>query len=312
MQNNNILTIAIPVYNDNDLLINQLSRIKKQLQGNIKISIYDNMSIPSVRSIVKEKYPDYQNWLDIKENVLNIGADANILRCFVECETKWLWVLSVNDFIDDNAIINIFKQIYLYEEAVLINFIDSDKSIKTIGFKDFCENAPSYGRAFFISACIYNNAELRKELIYYYSYLSSNNGQLLLVLKYLENYGGMCVFSNIKILSYETPATWSKNSFISRSLLIFDAFDQGTRKIFKKSLGIKLQNLLLIYNVLSRINKEINVFQQMKNIILIVFSGGYYILMNKVTYKILLINIIVLFFPSVYDNYSRKKGGKNI
>ena len=161
---NNLLTISIPVFNDHDLLIDQLNRLKNQLQKGVIVNVFDNGSIPSIESVIEEKINDYKDWVTIYVNKINIGGDANILKCFSQCETKWLWVLSINDSIENDAISKILLQTNSNKKAVLINFVEGVHVNQTIGFEDFCKNVPSYTRAFFISVCIYNVEILNKYL----------------------------------------------------------------------------------------------------------------------------------------------------
>ena len=306
---NQILTISIPVYNDHELLLKQLKLINNQYVPTVVVNIYDNCSLPDVSDFLTVNFPECLEWVKIVRNTYNIGADGNIFSCFQNCKTEWLWILSVNDGISDDAISSILGEIQEYRNAVYINFPGIKKTITTHGYRDFCENLPSYARSFFISVCIYNVPKLEKYYPYYQEFISSNNGQLIVLLKSLEKslVDELCVFSAKNILTFETPAAWRRSSFIVRSMLIFDAFSGDSKRIFLSSLGKSILHLLLYYNCSARLAGEISMKEQIRNFINFMLTGDFHLLLDRVTYKLIFINLITIFFPSFYRLYLNKK-----
>ena len=99
------LTIAIPTYNRNEILKNNLRKLIPQITSDCKILILDNCSdvpvLDSLRDIIKE----YSNVdINVIRNSYNLGLTGNILRCFEMCTDPWLWVLGDDDEVKDGAI----------------------------------------------------------------------------------------------------------------------------------------------------------------------------------------------------------------
>ena len=105
---NPLLSITIPTYNRPNQIIKQIKRLLPQLNEYVQVTIYDNCSLHPVHLLFSD---DDKKKIYIKRNKTNIGADANIAKCFEECETKWLWVLSDDDFVADDAINKVISQI---------------------------------------------------------------------------------------------------------------------------------------------------------------------------------------------------------
>ena len=106
----NLLTIAIPTYNNHKYLLEQLNRLRLQITDEVYIYIIDNNSLPSVEDYLKNNGFDTNNWR-IYKNDTNIGPDLNIYKCITLSETDWTWVLSDNDLIEQNVISNVLHLI---------------------------------------------------------------------------------------------------------------------------------------------------------------------------------------------------------
>ena len=109
---NETINIYIPSYNRPDQCLETLRKLVPQinLNENIKIYVLDNCSDINYQEYFLKtndisKYIN-QDKLKIKRNNLNIGMSANIMRCFEYSvvEKGWLWILSDDDYINDNAI----------------------------------------------------------------------------------------------------------------------------------------------------------------------------------------------------------------
>ena len=107
----------------------------------IQIKVYKNVRINVIDNCSKVKYKEYfldkndiaeyinQKKIIIKRNNVNIGMSANILRCFEDsCDRDgWLWILSDDDYIKDNAIEIIQKSIDEADERVSFLKYSSNK-----------------------------------------------------------------------------------------------------------------------------------------------------------------------------------------
>lgn len=100
------LFIYIPTYNRPDALRQQLSVILPQVineSDGVRILVNDNASSKPLLDIY-EKYSEFKN-IEFRTNCGNIGGNANIALGFVFAKAdEFLWILSDNDIVSDNAI----------------------------------------------------------------------------------------------------------------------------------------------------------------------------------------------------------------
>lgn len=255
------LTIAIPTYNGGQLLKEQIGIIIPQITNEIKVVVYDNNSSPSVRESIGDLCTDK---IQIIKNTTNIGGDANICRCFENCDTEWLWVLSDNDIINDDAICTVIKAIKNNIDSVFINFKSKNNHITT-GLAGFCESKPDYANAFCISLCIYNNYKLKPYLFFYYHYLSSWHGQLIVILKFLEeNSNGTCTFLSNEIIRTYTATEWPKIDFIERLPIFLSAFKGQSLGLVKMAFQERIVFHLLLFLSNLRMNGNLDRKTQLK------------------------------------------------
>ena len=155
-----------------------------------------------------EQYPG-ANYTIIR-NALNIGGNANILRCFELCETPWLWVLGDDDKVEPAAVATILETIESDPELLWINFATEICPRKTTfvtdGLEQFTQRIDSVGNAIFISACVYNCRKVRPQINHGYQYAYSCAAQLVIVLMSLGN-GEKCLFSDKRIVHWEPALT---------------------------------------------------------------------------------------------------------
>ena len=117
---NRFLNIYIPSYNRPDKCLFMVTKLLKQVKNfnNLKITILDNCSeINYEEYFLNDVYiPQYidKGILKVIRNNVNIGMSANIMKCFEysSIDTGWLWIISDDDLIRDNAIENVFNSIY--------------------------------------------------------------------------------------------------------------------------------------------------------------------------------------------------------
>jgi len=229
------LTIALPTYNNHELLFNQVSRILPQLTNNVDFIIIDNHSIPPVQQFLETKELDLSAIRFIR-NDTNIGADANIFKCFEISNSEWLWILSDNDLILNNVLTKVLNIIKISNDFFFIN-LGNPKETLTEGFQNFCKKI-NYSNSFTISNCLYKLSTLSYLYPFYKKYLNSHQAQILIVLKYLDTHSdGKCLLSNESVISWSLPSTWSKYVFIKDSIVVYSAFTSKNSIIFRKTAG---------------------------------------------------------------------------
>jgi glycosyltransferase involved in cell wall biosynthesis len=208
------LTIAIPTYNRNTILKNNLSFLLPQINPECKILILDNSSdIPVIDSIndLLKNYPE----IDIKvvRNKYNIGLTGNILRCFELCETPWLWILGDDDQVKDGALTQISNDIKKYNDEHFISYAWDEPSFKrnkdiiTKGIDDLIDSFESIGVILFISTSIYNVTKMSNKMSYGNFFQTTYAPHLVILFMSLKD-NGKCVLSCNQIVinkSEETP-----------------------------------------------------------------------------------------------------------
>ena len=117
------LTIAIPTYNRNDILEQNIGLLLPQLNSDCKLLIIDNHSSIPVEETLNPyilKFPHVS--IEVIRNRVNVGGNANVLRCIEFCETEYLWILSDDDPVLNNAVETIFKYIHGTQVYDFVNF----------------------------------------------------------------------------------------------------------------------------------------------------------------------------------------------
>ncbi|MFM4717145.1 glycosyltransferase family 2 protein [Aeromonas veronii] len=113
------ITVAIPTYNRLDKLKKQIERLLPQLSKDDVVIIIDNAS--SSYSLDELKCFQKDKRILVHRNKNNIGANANILKCFETVDTEWMWLLSDDDIIFDNSL-DIIKGEIKRNDVDFINF----------------------------------------------------------------------------------------------------------------------------------------------------------------------------------------------
>ncbi len=248
-----LLTIGIPTYNRPEKIKTQVSLLLPQLEERVHLVVYDNCSTIPVESHFTEQ--ELQKFTVIR-NRINVGADANIAKCFENCETQWLWTLSDDDLIKTNAVEIILKEIEKDDKTVFINFCQGI-SFVTKDFNELVEQFKSptvFVNSFLISSCVYNMTALSNSLHYYYNNLSSMMGTIIMVLKYLQNQElAFCRFvDDTAIEDFDENVSWDYRIYIRRSRLFFEAFKDCYKNSFNKTLFLGCHEINYALIVLDR------------------------------------------------------------
>jgi glycosyltransferase involved in cell wall biosynthesis len=252
-KDNSLLTICIPTFNRPEEIKKQVYLLLPQLDERVHLVVYDNCSDTPLNSYFTE---NELSKFTLIRNKVNVGADANIARCFENCETKWLWTLSDDDFVRQDAVKFIMEHLNNKSDTVFLNFCKG-LSFKTKGFNELInefKNPTVFSSSFTMSSCLYNVNKLKFSLQNYYSNLSSMMGTIILVLKYVQiNEDAICEFIDESLIdSYNDQVGWDYRVYIRRTRLFIDAFYNKSRsnQDFNKTLylGCHITNYYLIYN----------------------------------------------------------------
>lgn len=208
------LTIAIPTFNRNEILKNNLLLLLPQLTNECRLIIIDNCSDVPVEETLKDTIEKYNGAnVQIIRNRYNIGLTGNILRCFELCDDPWLWVLGDDDHVTEGAIEQILSDTKKYEKFHFINYAWDELSfsrknnIVTNGIDNFIDAFETLGIVLFISAGIYNTQKITKYLSFGNFFQTTYAPHLAMLFLSIGDYGS-CLLSNKKIVvnkGFDTP-----------------------------------------------------------------------------------------------------------
>ena len=129
---NRLLTIAIPTFNRAELLDRQLAWVASAIQGfesECEILVSDNCSTDNTPQVIEKWQAVFGNTQFIcKRNQENIGAVKNIASCIQNATSKYVWTISDDDKIFDNAIAYLVNVLQKSSDLalVILNFSKSD------------------------------------------------------------------------------------------------------------------------------------------------------------------------------------------
>jgi len=199
---NKLLTIAIPTYNRNNILVNHLEHLIPQITNECFVLIIDNHSSIPVSIEVEKVFGKFKNSnYKIVENKVNIGASGNVMRCIELCETEWIWILGDDDLVEHDAISIILNDIKNYKNIINNNYSSPTPLIKRTkveivkGQNQFLEKMDYFGDFLFISYNIYNAKKIQDFLKFGVHYCFSDAPHFVSLLMALQN-NEICVLSN--------------------------------------------------------------------------------------------------------------------
>jgi len=172
-----LLTVAIPTFDRNEILKANLAKLIPQMTTECAILILDNHSPTPVTDTLTDLIARHPNVrVDIVRHPVNIGGNANIVRCFESCITKWMWLLGDDDDVAPNAITTVLRDIHSTPDCLCINYRSQlgprKMELNTTGKDDFIRRVDYIHNFVFISANVYNSAVIREQshIGYHYAY----------------------------------------------------------------------------------------------------------------------------------------------
>ena len=157
-----LLTIAIPTFNRAPQLERRLEEIARQWTEEIAVCVFDNASTdntPEVAARFADRLP-----LHYRRLPANSGALRNVIRCFEEPDTEWVWPLSDDDGLAENSLADALACIHR-TDADAIHFStyaggnSTDAVISTLDEFFRCKHNPC--ELSLISATLYRRTKLQ-------------------------------------------------------------------------------------------------------------------------------------------------------
>lgn len=244
---NKILTIAIPTYNRPDAIRTQVRLLLPQLNDMVCLVVYDNCSTQPVKELFTNEELSH---FVIHRNAVNVGGDANIVRCLEHSITKWVWTLGDDDPVKPDAVSIVLDIITKHNNLCYINFGNVEHQFVTnqSEFLAYISKPGALGRSFFMSHCVFNMHLVKSHLFYYYKMLTSQIGQIGFIVRYFEdNTGASALFLKNYLVNYNTgELTWNPLNLIVNSSVIIDQ-TRMYKDMYAPSLYRALGNMYLGY-----------------------------------------------------------------
>lgn len=215
------LTVAIPTYNRNRQLGATLEHLLPQLTPECQLLIIDNASDIPVADTLRAtlaRFPAVAPRL--VRNRVNIGGNANILRCFELCDTDWLWVLGDDDEVLPGAVTTILAHLDAYPESLFFNFAYDPwrkHSVLASGIKELVKSLDASANLPFMSSEIYKAPAVLPYLKFGYQYAYSMLPHLAILFMAIGETGICCLSRERIIDTIREPVSadqqWSQINF---------------------------------------------------------------------------------------------------
>jgi len=245
------LTIAIPTFDRPHELRRCVSLLKNQTNYNFHLLIIDNASPVAASEALHRLLQDFPALsVRIVRNPVNIGGDANVLRCFELCETDYIWVLGDDDVPLSDAVETVLDELRAYPDAVFLNFA-SDMVVRTgtairtrrtesRDLESFVAAIDSFPNLLFASTSIFCRRELVSYLCYGFHRTYTMAPHLILLLQRLMTGPCECILSCSQIVEWGAPKEGDRWSFMRQAMgigtLLDLPFSRDTRSAIAKHL----------------------------------------------------------------------------
>jgi len=247
------LTIAIPTYNRNELLLRSVRYLLQEPTDNVKLLVLDNHSeVPVSETLLPVMESLQTGRLEIHRNVVNVGSAANMLRCFELCQTKWIWLITEKTVLKPGGITKVLQTLEDHPDCVFINFDVAlepplrhiphrSESITTTGRAELIRNILYFGTIIDQMANVYSVPRCRPFLDKGYFYAASGAAQLVLVLLALRD-TDHCFLSCDQIVTRigkppQELSSWSTLAFAQNCMTVLNLpLTRSERKILQQKL----------------------------------------------------------------------------
>lgn len=191
-----LLSITIPTYNRPEKLLAVIKELISQYQNEVEIVVLDNASDIIIEDYIKEHIRDLPEKLKFHRNIANVGAGANVCRCYEIASGEWVWTLADDDEIMTDAVSKILKEIRQIRSKTLVMGINFSTSIHTYHENRILENLAefwatnsnpkAFSNALFLSSCVFRVRTCRKFLSIAYQRIFTNAPQVAIPLAALN------------------------------------------------------------------------------------------------------------------------------
>lgn len=174
-------TVAIPTFERNGILRETIAAILPQLNRRWRLLILDNCGSQPVTSCLGDLLDGYTACeIQIVRHPVNIGGNANVLRCVEMSEGKWLWLLCDDDMPSATAVSQIEEMAAQHQDVAVMHFHYSSPEfgcrIDDVVYEslaDYLVAGLSISPLIFASTQVFQLKQLKLGLRYGYQYAMS-------------------------------------------------------------------------------------------------------------------------------------------
>lgn len=266
------LSIFIPTYNRNAVLLENLALLLPQLTAQCRLVIIDNHSNTPVEETLRDLLGRYRSCdISIIRNRLNIGGNANITRCIELCESEWLWILGDDDVPNEHAIEVALRAIReAPENCVYQNFATPGKHLRyetygtDPGLEHFLADMDNLGNCLLISSCLFRVSAMTPDMQWGFHYAATPMPHLLLAMIAIKRTRGTARFHDTALVSWGDAEQGGRHYVIVSNLgcallETVPMFDDRDRALLRKKIASLLSAKALVAHVaFGRIHGEIS------------------------------------------------------
>ncbi|RLS35712.1 MAG: glycosyltransferase family 2 protein [Planctomycetota bacterium] len=247
MANTPFLTIAIPTYNRAAALEHTLGIVVPQLDCDSRLVVIDNDSNDDTAAVCG-RFLRNQAPIEIIRNRVNIGANANIMRCCEQAGDGHLWILPDDDRPHADAVRTIREVITRHPRAGYVNFhtsllehyrVTRSREIVVSDARAFAANLDCFGNLLFLPAGVYSGPFVAAHMIDGYAAIHTSGPSIAMLLRALARKETSMVFTPASICSWGAPPTWDPITVTRDLYSLIDLIPAGRpRRMFAKQLFV--------------------------------------------------------------------------
>lgn len=277
---NTFLTIVIPTYNRPDQLRDVLNKLQLQTNQHYEIIISNNASNYDVDKLVSEFSLGFTSKITVINKRINVGMALNIIDSFSLFKSKWLWILSDDEYVREDAVDTIYKTITEQPNVGCFNFTLSEKfkswndCVEIRSIKDliniYGKDKSLHGDLIFISNKIFNIDRIREYMGDAFKYVYTQISITIIIERMLEE-SVPYVIINKRIVDYNStsPRSWRIYEIVLASRTLSDvkfSVPKNTRKELLYILSFDITYVYYLYFVEgTEIKNEKYFFDQLYN-----------------------------------------------
>lgn len=216
MANTPFLTIAIPTYNRAAALEQTLGIVVPQLDSGSRVVIIDNASSDDTAAVC-DRYLLTRAPIEIIRNRVNIGANANIMRCCEQAGGGYLWILPDDDIPRADAVRRIREVVGRHPRAGYVNFhttllehyrVTRSREIVVSDASELASELDCFGNLLFLAAGVYSGDFVATHMIDGYAGIHTSGPSIAMLLGALARRETSMVFTHVSICAWGAPPTW--------------------------------------------------------------------------------------------------------